>query len=111
MRESKIESTLRKRVEAAGGMCMKFKSPENNGVPDRLILIRGLSVFVETKATGDQPRPLQRVVIRKMRKQGAYVAVVNDMKKIQPFMSWLEEHIPDMLPDPPDVPEAGFYKV
>lgn len=111
MRESKIESTLRRRIEDAGGMCMKFTSPQLNGVPDRLILIKGLTVFVETKSTGDQPRALQKVVIRRMRKQGAYVAVVNDMAKIPPFMDWVHEHIPDALPDQPDMPSAGFYKL
>lgn len=109
MRESKIESRLRRRVIDEGGMYFKFISPQNNGVPDRLIVYKGLTVFVEAKAPDEGPRPLQKVVIRRMRRNGAFVAVVDSMDKIEPFMKWVRENAPKTVPNPPLVPEAGFY--
>jgi len=38
MKESKIETALRKAVEARGGRCYKWVSPGNNGVTDRIAL-------------------------------------------------------------------------
>lgn len=88
MRESGIEAYLKKRVEEAGGMCMKFISPGNNGVPDRIILHPGLSkpTFVETKAPGESARKLQLAVHRRMRKYGAEVCILDDKVKIDAFL-------------------------
>lgn len=35
--ESMIEKTAREYMESKGGKCMKFVSPGNNGVPDRVL--------------------------------------------------------------------------
>ena len=41
-------------------MCLKFTSPGFDGVPDRLVLLPlGRMAFVELKAPGKEPRPLQ----------------------------------------------------
>ena len=48
--EKEVEERLRQKVEALGGKCLKFVSPGNGGVPDRLVILpTGLIVFVETK--------------------------------------------------------------
>lgn len=41
MRESRIEQHLVDQVKAAGGMAPKFKSPQRNNVPDRIVLKDG----------------------------------------------------------------------
>lgn len=89
MRESKIEAYLKQKVEKAGGICLKFISPSNNGVPDRIILHPGLPkpTFVETKAPGQSPRKLQLAVHRKMEKYGADVYILDDKEKIDRFLS------------------------
>ena len=38
MRESSIESYLVRKVKEHGGLCYKFVSPGNPGVPDRIII-------------------------------------------------------------------------
>lgn len=48
--EKEIEEKLRKAVEAAGGLCLKWVCPGWAGVPDRIVLLPGgRLVFVETK--------------------------------------------------------------
>ena len=61
MRESQVEKYLRKQVELRGGLCLKWVSPGNDGVPDRIVLFpqRGKVAFVELKAPGKTQQPLQ----------------------------------------------------
>ena len=61
MLEKQIEKKLVDAVRAAGGMCLKFVSPGMDGMPDRIMLMPfGRMAFVEIKAPGKKPRPLQR---------------------------------------------------
>lgn len=68
MREKTIEQKLVQAVKAKGGIAPKFVSPGFSGVPDRLILLPdGKCGFVEVKAPGEKPRPLQKSRIRLLR--------------------------------------------
>ena len=47
-------------VKKRGGICPKWVSPGFDGVPDRIVLLPvGRIAFVEVKAPGKKPRPLQ----------------------------------------------------
>lgn len=46
--ESQVESRLLKQLEGFG-LCLKWVSPGNSGVPDRIIVVRGRVFFVELK--------------------------------------------------------------
>ena len=60
MREKMIETRLVKAVKKSGGICPKFVSPGTDGMPDRLVLMpAGRPGFVEVKAPGKKPGPLQ----------------------------------------------------
>ena len=60
MREKTIELQLARAVKKIGGMCPKFVAPGTDGMPDRLVLLPGAAIgFVEVKAPGKEPRPLQ----------------------------------------------------
>lgn len=60
MLERTIERALVKHIEAAGGKAYKFVSPGTDGMPDRIIILPGGKVsFIELKAPGQKPRPLQ----------------------------------------------------
>lgn len=71
MREKEIEQKLTRAVRKAGGICPKFVSPGFNGMPDRLVLFPdGMIAFVELKAPGKKPRPLQEDRHRLLRSLG-----------------------------------------
>ena len=60
MREKCIEQKLTLMVKKRGGICPKWVSPGFDGVPDRIVLLPGGRIaFVEVKAPGKKPRPLQ----------------------------------------------------
>ncbi len=60
MREKSIEQKLVKTVKAVGGICPKLVCPGFDGMPDRIVLLpHGKLGFVEVKAPGRKPSPLQ----------------------------------------------------
>ena len=60
MREKAIEAKLVRTVKSMGGLAPKFVSPGFDGMPDRIVLLpHGRLAFVEVKAHGKKPRPLQ----------------------------------------------------
>ena len=65
---------------------MKWVSPGNAGVPDRIILVARKVVFVETKAPGEKPRPLQRYVIGKLIAAGYDTRVIDTKEKVDRFI-------------------------
>ena len=84
MLEKTIESALVQAVRRRGGLALKFVSPGLNGVPDRLILMPGgRMAFVELKAPGKKPRPLQEHRFEQLRRLGFSVFVVDDMNQIE----------------------------
>lgn len=83
MREKTIEQKFRSAVKAAGGLAVKFASPGFDGVPDRLALLPGgRMAFVEVKAPGKKPRPLQLARHRQLRQLGFKVYVLDDEGQI-----------------------------
>ena len=68
MREKIIEQHLVKAVKNSGGIAPKLVSPGFDGMPDRLVLLPGGKIgFVEVKAPGKEPRPLQVSIRRPSR--------------------------------------------
>ena len=60
MREKTLEALLVQTVKSIGGLAPKFISPGFDGMPDRIVLLpHGRLAFVEVKAHGKKPRPLQ----------------------------------------------------
>ena len=83
MRESEIEDRLRKEAKKMGGMAVKFVSPGFNGVPDRIVLLPGRKIaFVELKAPGEKPRPLQEKRMRQLECLGFPVFVIDGVEQI-----------------------------
>ena len=89
MREKHIEKELAARTRAMGGIAPKFTSPGFDGMPDRLVLLPHCRMgFVELKAPGRKPRPLQLVRHRLPRRLGFKVYVIDGIEQID---SVLEE--------------------
>ncbi|MBO6204520.1 MAG: VRR-NUC domain-containing protein [Selenomonas sp.] len=83
MRESAIEKKLVTATKTMGGIAPKFTSPGFDGMPDRLVLLpNGRIGFVETKAPGKKPRPLQEARHNLLRRLGFKVYVVDDIEQI-----------------------------
>ena len=83
MKERHIERALKARIEALGGVCWKLVCPGTSGVPDRLCLMGGRIVFVEVKAPGQQPRPIQHRRIQQLRDLGFTVMIIDTMDGIE----------------------------
>lgn len=90
MREKQVEQRLVKAVRAAGGICPKLVSPGMDGMPDRLLLMPGARMaFVEVKAPGKEPHPLQTHRHQQLRALGFPVFVLDDPEKVP----WILEEV------------------
>ena len=83
MREKAIEGKLVQMVKASGGIAPKFVSPGFAGMPDRIVLLPGGHIgFVEVKAPGEKPRPLQLSRHGLLRRLGFNVFILDDEQQI-----------------------------
>ena len=83
MLEKAIERTLVQAVKAQGGICPKFVCPGTDGMPDRIVLLPGGHIgFVEVKAPGKKPRPLQLARHSLLNGLGYRVYVLDDIGQI-----------------------------
>jgi hypothetical protein len=71
VRESEIEKYFVWTVQRMGGTAYKFKSPNHRGVADRIACLPdGSTWFVELKAPGGRPSPLQKLFAARMKELG-----------------------------------------
>ena len=89
MNERTIEHQLKKAIEASGGLCWKLVCPGTTGVPDRICLMRNRAVFVELKASGKKPRPIQVRRMNQLRDQGFQTFVVDSVDGIEEVLDAL----------------------
>lgn len=83
MREKYIEQKLVMAVKQKGGLAPKFTASGFDGMPDRLILMPdGKMAFVEVKAKGKKPRPLQLRRKRQLEQLGFLSFVLDDPLQI-----------------------------
>ena len=93
MQERKIEKKLALMVKVRGGICPKFVSPSFAGMPDRLVLMPGgCFAFVEVKAPGEKPRPLQIARHKLLRRLGFRVYILDGEEQIGEMLD--EIHAP-----------------
>lgn len=85
MREKTIEQHLVKDVKSRGGICPKWTGW--NGCPDRIVLFPLARIgFVELKAPGEKPRPLQESRHHILRRLGFKVYVIDRIEQIDPVL-------------------------
>ena len=83
MREKVIEKKLVIEVKKKGGICPKWVAPGFDGMPDRIVLLPGRKFgFVEVKAPGEKPRPLQVARHKLLSRLGFQVHVLDDISRI-----------------------------
>lgn len=91
-RESTIEQHFCTQVHLRGGAAMKWSSPGNNGVPDRIVFFPGAErpVFVELKKPGEKPSPIQAATHNTLRRLGQDVFVIDSKAGVDEFIGLME---------------------
>lgn len=84
MLERDIEKALVSAAKKAGGIAPKLTSPGTAGMPDRIVILpKGKVCFVELKAPGQQPRPLQIRQMARLTNLGCMVRTIDHPNQIQ----------------------------
>lgn len=87
MKESSIEAKLVRMVRAKGGLCYKFVSPGNPGVPDRIVITPvGRTIYVELKTEVGRLAAVQKWQQEEMRKRGAEVRTLKGLDQVRAFV-------------------------
>ncbi len=90
--EGRIENHLRRKVKAARGRIRKLRWLDRRGAPDRLVWWPGPRMaFVECKAPGKKPSPLQAQEHSRLRRDGFEVYVLDSMEAVDAFIEEMTE--------------------
>lgn len=82
--EKLLEKKLSREIKKLGGWAIKLLPFIISGLPDRLILLPGgVCMFAEIKTTGKVLRPVQKLIIRRLRKLGFDVRVIDTSEGIK----------------------------
>ncbi len=91
MREKIIEQKLTDAVRARGGICLKWVSPGFDGMPDRIVFLPERHIgFVEVKAPGQKPRPLQLSRHRLLMRMGFRTFILDSPDQISEILDEIE---------------------
>lgn len=94
MLEKEIEKFLVKEIKKLGGLCYKWVSPGNAGVPDRIVLLPNRpAMFVELKTDSGKLSRLQEVQIKKLRNINDQVYILHGLDEVKEFIKWNSNHI------------------
>lgn len=94
MLEREIEKKLVDGVRKLGGRAYKFVSPGNDGVPDRIVVLQGISpVFVELKTETGRLSSLQNVQIKKLKDLGQDVRILYGLEDVKRFLEEIQNGI------------------
>ena len=92
MLERTIEQTLVREVRKHGGIAPKYTSPGTAGMPDRLVILPGGKVcFVELKAPGQKPRPIQVRQMARLTDLGCMVRTIDHPNQIQNLINDIQQ--------------------
>lgn len=87
MKESQIESYMVRKVKEHGGLCYKFVSPGNPGVPDRIVITPdGRSIYVELKTEIGRLTKVQKWQRSELEKRGVDVRALYGMDAVKEFL-------------------------
>lgn len=87
MTEKPIENHLRKLVKQSGGLCYKWVSPGNSGVPDDIVIWPGMIFFVEMKSTTGTLSAIQKLQHRRLKKLDIEVVVLSSKKQVEDWVA------------------------
>jgi Holliday junction resolvase len=78
MLESKIQTKIKKKLEAEGWLVIKLIRTSLNGVPDLMCLKNGKAMFIEVKQESGKVSEIQKLRIKQLREQGFEVKIWTD---------------------------------
>jgi hypothetical protein len=90
MKERDVETAVNLFAGGMGVGTYKLASPGDRGKPDRLYFKDGKAIFVELKATGELPTPLQEKAIKKAREKGMFADWTDDPRVAA---KWITDHL------------------
>lgn len=94
MREVQIENYLVREIKKLGGLCWKFTSPGQKGVPDRIILLpKGKVIFVELKTETGRLSVLQQRTITVLENLGHRTYVLKSKEEVKQFIEELRREL------------------
>ena len=94
MKESEIEACLVRMVRERGGLCYKWVSPGNPGVPDRIVITpAGRTIFVELKTQVGRLSAIQKWQRAQLEERGADIRVLRGMNQVKTFVRELTPEI------------------
>lgn len=82
MKESIIQSNIKRKLEISGWFVTKLLQTTTNGIPDLLALRDGRVVFIEVKQPGKKPTILQSYRHEQIRKKGFEVITATGFNDI-----------------------------
>ena len=102
--EATIEQYLKESVEGAEGMCIKIKSSGVRGVPDRVVILNGLTVFVELKSESGNVSRHQQRTFTAITAAGGFVFLLDSKDRVDDFMTFMLQDVDEaparlILPD------------
>ena len=83
MTEKQVENYLKKRID---GLCFKWVSPGNDGVPDRIVIFKGAVYFVELKNRTGRLSAVQIWRQKQFAKAGVKIWVLWDYEQVNEFI-------------------------
>lgn len=92
MLEKEFESKMTDIVKSLGGLCLKFESPGNTGVPDRLVIgTHGNIYFVEMKRPSQSRTAAKQNYWKdKLTKHGCKSFIIHNEEELDKFLRLLE---------------------
>jgi Holliday junction resolvase len=76
--ESKIQTKIKKKLEAEGWLVIKLIRTSVNGIPDILALKNSKAIFIEVKQPTGKISEVQKLRIKQLQEQGFEVKIWQD---------------------------------
>lgn len=93
LRESQLEKKFVGLVQARGGLARKFVSPNQRGVPDRIVIWPGVIHFVELKAWNGKLSKLQISEQTKLEDRGCRVFNLYGLHDIEEYINQIDQSL------------------
>jgi hypothetical protein len=93
IKERIIEKYFKRQAEKMGALVVKFVSPGMSGVPDRVMIYKGVIWFVELKRPGYNLEPLQEWIHKLFKSHGAKVITLDTKEDVDEFIGTIKSTV------------------